>query len=349
MSKINYGKLLDLGMSDPLTLGMASPLADRIEILGRTRPVTNHTRMMAGAVLLGLAAISAPLTIADAHPEPESQLKSKTVIAFSEGDTWSKYGTARLREGKSFEIVTEDGETTAYRISNGGKARETVDVEVLDSESFRITLKDGEIVEFEKPDLSGLKALKGLESLKSLESLEGLSGLSALSSLGELSELEDLAELERFKSLESLRDPELQRLLKERGVTIDLDDNAVFFVTPDGEETVLPDTLRERIQDAVRGDTRIKDLKIEQFSGTIELPASPSADVPDSIIITKRNNIRRDHSFRLAEIQLEQAARQIEHLSKNEEMSKILEQAMKDLEKAKASLEKAKQDLKAED
>lgn len=343
MSKFNYDKLLNLGMADPLTLGMASPLADRIEILGRSRPLTNRSRMMAGAVLLGLAAISAPLTIADAHPEHDTETKSKTVIAFSDGDIWSKDGTARLKEGKSFEIITEDGVTTAYRISNGGKTREAVDVEALGSENYRIILKDGEVVTFERPDRPDLKALRGLKSLEALKNLESLSSLSALS------------KLEKLKSLESLSDPELQRFFKDKGITIDLEDRAIFFDGPEGEREASSENLRERIQEAVRGNKDLRKLRIDQFSDRFEFPPSPAAPasptivIPDTVVGFRADNIRRDHAFRRAEIQLEQAARQIERMSENQEASKSLEQAMKDLAKAKASLEKAKQEMRTED
>ena len=38
-------KLLNLGMSDPLTLGMGHPIADRLETLGRARPTSYRSRL----------------------------------------------------------------------------------------------------------------------------------------------------------------------------------------------------------------------------------------------------------------------------------------------------------------
>ena len=39
--------LLNLGVSGPLTLGMAHPIADRLETLGRARPTTWRSRILA--------------------------------------------------------------------------------------------------------------------------------------------------------------------------------------------------------------------------------------------------------------------------------------------------------------
>ena len=56
--------LLNLGVSDPLTLGMAHPVADRLERLGRARPATWRNRCLALSAMSVIAISTAPLSIA---------------------------------------------------------------------------------------------------------------------------------------------------------------------------------------------------------------------------------------------------------------------------------------------
>ena len=60
-------RLLNLGVSNPLTLGMAHPVADRIETLGRARPTTWRSRCLALSAMGGIAFTKAPLTMALGH------------------------------------------------------------------------------------------------------------------------------------------------------------------------------------------------------------------------------------------------------------------------------------------
>ena len=62
-------KWFDLGMSHPLALGMAHPLADRLETLGSPKVNKFWAKGTTAAFVLGVAALSAPLTIAESHPE----------------------------------------------------------------------------------------------------------------------------------------------------------------------------------------------------------------------------------------------------------------------------------------
>ena len=113
-------KWYNLGVSDPLTLGMASSkgqLADRLEILARKKRTTKLSRALAGSVLLGVAAISAPLTIADSGPD--KKVETKSVFMFSDGAMWSDDGQTKLRSGGAYEIVKENGELKAMLKEKG--------------------------------------------------------------------------------------------------------------------------------------------------------------------------------------------------------------------------------------
>ena len=57
--------LLNLGVSNPLTLGMAHPVADRLETLGRARPATWRNRCLALGIMGAIAMMTAPVTIAE--------------------------------------------------------------------------------------------------------------------------------------------------------------------------------------------------------------------------------------------------------------------------------------------
>ena len=57
-------RLLNLGVSDPLTLCMTHPVADRLETLGRARPTTWRSRLLALSAMSVLVLGTAPLSIA---------------------------------------------------------------------------------------------------------------------------------------------------------------------------------------------------------------------------------------------------------------------------------------------
>ena len=58
-------RLIDLGVSNPLTLGMGHPLAGRLETLGRARPTTWPRRLLALSAIGIIGLSSAPMTLAD--------------------------------------------------------------------------------------------------------------------------------------------------------------------------------------------------------------------------------------------------------------------------------------------
>ena len=57
-------RLVNFGVSDPLTLGMAHPVADRLERLGRARSTTWRSRCLALSAMSVIVFSTAPLSVA---------------------------------------------------------------------------------------------------------------------------------------------------------------------------------------------------------------------------------------------------------------------------------------------
>jgi len=229
----------------PLTLGMASPqkgqLADRLDRLSYAKSQNRVTRGLACTVLLGLAALSAPYTIAGAEPADspviEAKFDNKSVYRFSNVEKWTGDGTLKLQSAGTYEIIEQNDVLSAYQILDRGKTRQQVPVNLTSDGEYELTLQNGEVVSFIPPEipvppkppvpphgkdvrhvkivtnlegleaeteLEVLSALKGLESLEGLEGLEGLLALEGLSGLEGLSALEGLAGLEGLSALSSL-------------------------------------------------------------------------------------------------------------------------------------------------
>ena len=153
--------LLNLGVSDALTLGMAHPIADRLETLGRARPTTWGGRVLALSAMGVLAVASAPISIAADEADDKNIRIVKSVTG----------------EMEAYELRTENGVESAYRILDGGKL-EAAKIETSEDGVTRLTFSDGESVDLPKIDLAKLGNLKFLEDLEGLEGLAGLKGFS---------------------------------------------------------------------------------------------------------------------------------------------------------------------------
>ena len=120
--KINW---LDLGMSDPLILGMANhPLKDRLETLGTTPVNKRAARSMMVALFAGTIIVSAPLTIVDASAEDklpdaivsvDTDKTSKSVIKVTKKD---KNGN-NVR--KHYEVEINGTDIQAYEVDVAGR------------------------------------------------------------------------------------------------------------------------------------------------------------------------------------------------------------------------------------
>ena len=261
---------LNLGVSDPLTLGMAHPIADRLETLGRARPVTTRTR----AVALGLtgvaAMLTAPITIAADHPDVLSRFSVRI--------------DGNEMRGQSYEIVTESGERKAYRILKNGD-REPATLEKRDDGTLQLTYADGQTVNlpsFDFEALDGLESLKGLEALRGLQSLEGLKGLQGLSALSHLEGLSNLDGMSRI--IINKDDFDLAGVPDSVKIIVG---NTEIEVNGDG--STLDENSRSKLQNLLRGavKNRISD-GLENFEWVEDLKFGDGGDVQRFVL--DRNN-----------------------------------------------------------
>ncbi len=141
-------KWLDLGMSDPLTLGMAHPLADRLECLASRKMNKGVSRSITGLLMVTVAIATAPFTIAsetvfeeaearsssDLYPTSEAQLKDTVVSAAqlqseAEGKAEGhKHSNSKITVSKSnddgkqtYVIDIKGDEIKAYKLARFGK------------------------------------------------------------------------------------------------------------------------------------------------------------------------------------------------------------------------------------
>ncbi len=302
--------LLNFGVSDPLTLGMAHPVADRLETLGRARPVTRRSRALALGAMSVLALSTAPLSIAAGEPERDIEIKVVT-------------------NGQSYEIVSEDGENKAYQILKGGERKE-VDLERKEDGSYQLTYSDGKTVALPNIDMEAFAGLEGLAGLEALKALEGLEGLSGLEGLAALKGLEGLSGLESLKSLESLEGLEKLEKLKQLGLT----DGDVHVLTLNGGEAKLPEAFREMLG-AKGGDAHINIVR-----------GGEPFRLADTVVGSRIEFFKSSNPLETALHQLELAKRQLESLKTDESVSFDLENALRDLESAQDSLAAAEARLR---
>ena len=315
---------------------MANPLADRIEILARHRQTTKLSRAMAGLVLVGAAALTAPLTIAESHPHED--VEKKSVIMLKNNSTWSSDdGEVKSLANGGYEIINEDGEVKAYQITDGGETRTEIHVDEVGEGEYELTLQNGEVVDFSMPDLSGLEGLKGLkglqglEGLKGLEAIEGLNGLSGLSGLSELSNLSVLSELEAL---------DLSNVVDGKDVKVIINGEKIEW---SDEGALSEENLREKIQNALKNSDGMKSIRVFKHKD-----GEGHAHLPDTIVRLRGEMSGSDRSIQNVERHLEMTQRQLEDLAEeSEEGSDELKKALRELKKAHKSLEKAREEMKA--
>ena len=310
--------LLNLGVSDPLTLGMSHPVADRLETLGRSQTLTKGSRATVLGILGGLAVLSAPFTLAADDTTPKKEIKYKFV---SSQDSLSN---------QSYEVVNENGEERAYIISENGE-RVPAQLEQLEDGTKRIHLSDGQIIDL--PNITGFEDLKVLGDLTSLEGFE------------DLKKLEALADFEGLAHFTALKEIEIDGQ--------DLD-TYVFNSVKSGEElseeilAKFPESLQELFNDA-NGTKEIKILKngkIEAFDFS-ELDGE-TITLPDTVVDLNFAFVTDSDPLAQALRQIERTERQLSKLAEDETVAYDLENAMRDLESARKSLEAAEARLERE-
>ena len=151
--------LLNLGVSGPLTLGMAHPIADRLERLGRARPISKLGRMTAFGFIGTAALLTAPITIAGETTEvdlnhslelwftpdrqgiytKELERRLEAVRAGTEQPSyvtdWKGDGTGTLMENHIYIYVngTNDDITIETTDADGKRIPRTISSEVIDA------------------------------------------------------------------------------------------------------------------------------------------------------------------------------------------------------------------------
>ncbi|MEP3654721.1 MAG: hypothetical protein ABJO36_07480 [Litorimonas sp.] len=331
-------RLLNFGVSDPLTLGMAHPVADRLETLGRARPVTWGSRCLALSAMSVIALASAPLSIASDHPDHDSETHVKTRYKFISSFDGKK--------GQSYEIVTEDGVKKAYRLLGDGKRKE-VDLTKNSDGSYQMSYDDGQIIDLPNIDLDGLEGLKGLAELEKLEGLKGLKALKSLEGLEGLSALSALKGLDGLDGLDALD-----------GIEISGED--VQILTLDGTEFTFSDdsNLRDGFPEKLRamlsskdGSKTIKIVRNGETANWISKNGSDGErfDLEDTVVGTHFEFIHSSNRIDAVQRQLDRTKRHLEAMKNNKDISYDLESALRDIESAQKSLEEAESRLLDDD
>lgn len=306
-------RLLNFGVSDPLTLGMAHPVADRLETLGRARPATLRTRILALGAMSVMAIASAPFSIAGEHPETNTQSHSKARYKFM--------SSINGKLGQSYEIVTEDGEKKAYQILEGGDRKE-VPLTRNDDGSLQLTYEDGQVIEIpyiDGDELAGLGDLKELKKLKFLKNLKGLEGLEGLDGLKHLN-LMDLVGSEI-------------RIFSTDDETYDFDDES-FEKFPEDIRKMLRSKGQSKSFTILHdGETR---KWLNQSDDQLKIFA-----LPDTVVDMDFDFLNSSDPLDSAQHQLDIATQKLEALAEDENLSYDLKNALRDIESARRSLEEA--------
>ena len=303
--------LLNFGVSDPLTLGMSHPVADRLETLGRSKPYSKGSRAAAFGIIGGLAVLSAPFTLAADKSAPKKAFKFEFV------------STESGLENQSFEVVNENGEERAYAIAKNGE-RVPAQLETLANGNQRILLPDGQTIDL--PNFSDLEHSKVLGELAAFQGFE------------DFEKLKTLGDLEGFAQLSALKDLE-----------IDGDELSVFVsnAVRAGEE--LSDEILagfpEHVRDLVSNAKEAKQIKILKNGETETFnffgPNGDLVTLPDSVVDLNFSFATDDDPLRQALRQIERTERQLSKLAEDETLTFDLENAMRDLESARKSLNAA--------
>lgn len=353
-------KWLDLGMSDPLTLGMAHPLADRLECLASPKVNKGLSRSLTAGLIVSVGLITAPLTIAEAHPEHDlpdtvvSMTKKNSVIEIVKTDD----GGETIK--KRYEIKLDGDTFEAYEVDVAGRKTkiDPEDIEGFDlekakkSKSWSFEINDDNNLKFQtgkdiakkhgvysflhsdgdehstnrqsirvfSADKDLKEALKGLESLEGLEKLEALKSLEGLPGLSRLSSLEKLSELSALSKLEGLKDLETLR------------GNIIIESLNDGDG---PKTF------SWSGDFSEFPERFEEFKER-EFFKFESGE-GNAFFLKQGETASKEARLAIAKSMLENAQNMLQDIDDLEESGSELRRAKRDLEKARKALKNAEE------
>lgn len=324
-------RLLNLGVSNPLTLGMAHPIADRLKSLGCAKPATKRGRAAALGIITLTALISAPFTVAADHPDK--------VMAFD------LHIDGQAEKNVSYEVIEDRGEIRAYRILANGQLQE-IDVITLEDGSLRIRHGKGEIVDV--PNV-GFGAQENLKFILSLENLEGLPPRRYLSSSEVLEGLDDLKALEALDGLDGL-----DALDGLNQVMISSDDFDGGFIDGDisvfvddtisktlGEGASLNPEALSKLKLTVQRSLNVQNLKRDNGSPQITVYADDGSILTETIVGLDLDTFQLDDPIGTARAQLEKSRRALEALSDDANLSYDVSNALRDIERAQKSLDQA--------
>lgn len=353
-------KWYDLGMSHPLALGMAHPLADRLETLSTPKVHKAWARGATAALVLGVATVSAPLTIADNHPE--KALKDTVVTSHSNKSVIKIHKTDDdgTEVKKHYEIKLDGDDFEAYEFDEDGNKRKVDPSEIegfdlekaKNSKSWAFSIGDENQLKFESghnitvgsnghvrmlkiPDLAELKNLKRLEGLKELSNLEELKALSELEGLEKSERLKIEKMLERVENLD-----ELKRL--------DSEHSKVFVWNgdmPEPPEPPLPPGYKNE-----DGDVSVTRSFVfsENKEGDGNIPLRFKVGDKDGYVMINEETHMADAKLAAAKSMLESVESMLTDVEGMEETTRDLEKTRKELNKARKALEAAESRMKRE-
>jgi|GEM_PF-5984564 len=353
-------KWFDLGVSHPLALGMAHPLADRLETLASPKVNKVWAKGATAAFVLGVATMSAPLTIAENHPENTlddtvvTTNSNKSVIKIQktddDGNEIKKHYEIEIN-GDAFEAYEfdEDGnkrkvdpsEIEGFNIDDAKNSKSWAfsvgdDNELKFNSGKHITLgSKGEVRMLRFPELAKMENLKGLEGLKVLSNLEDLKALSDLEGLEASERLEIEKMLERVEDLDELKELESE--------------HAKVFVWNDEmrEPPEPPLPPRYRNEDGEVSVTRsfvFSDRK--DFDG--KAPMRFQFGDEEAFVMFKEGEHVADAKLAAAKSMLESVESMLTDVEGMEETTRELEKTRKELNKARKALEAAETRMQRE-
>lgn len=351
-------KWFDLGVSHPLALGMAHPLADRLETLASPKVNKTWAKGATAAFVLGVATISAPLTIAENHPENTLE---DTVVTTSNNKSVIKIHKTDDDGNeikKHYEIEINGDEFEAYEFDEDGNKRKVEASEIegfnledaTKSKSWAFSVGEDNQLKFNSgknialgskgqvrmlrfPELAKIENLKRLEGLKVLSNLEELKALSDVEGLEASEKLKIEKMLERVENLDELKELESE--------------HAKVFVwngeMPEPPEPPLPPGFKNEDGDvSVARSFIFSDSKLLDGKAPLHLKMNDK----NRFFITDGEGQMAEAKLAAAKTMLESVESMLKDIDSLEDSEKELKQTRKELTKARKALEDAQLRLK---
>ena len=351
-------KWFDLGVSHPLALGMAHPLADRLETLASPKANKTWAKGATAALVFGVATMSAPLTIAENHPENTlddtvvTTNNNKSVIKIHKSDDDGN------EIKKHYEIELDGDDFEAYEFDEDGNKRKVDPSEIegfnledaKKSKSWAFSVGDDNQLKFESGknidlDSNGIVQMLGLPGkgeFMRLYKVEGMEELSSLRALKQLSESESIGETERLKVLKALEKIEglegLESLKTELSDVIVWDEN----MSEPPKPPFPPGYENEEGQ--VSGTMSFVFSDDKEFYGKTPMRFK----MKEGYVVIDEETHMADAKLAAAKSMLESVETMLTDVEGMEETTREHEKTRKELNKARKALEAAETRMKRE-